>query len=60
MRHFLPCSSVVFDVGAHTGEWAKHALTINPKLAMITILWKAVQEGRMSPSQDGGGTNRGS
>lgn len=34
MRHFLPDSSVVFDVGAHTGEWAKHALTIRPNLAI--------------------------
>ena len=34
MRHFLPGSSVVFDVGAHTGEWARHALTIHPNLAM--------------------------
>jgi len=34
MRHFLPDSSVVFDVGAHTGEWAKHALTIHPNLAI--------------------------
>ena len=32
MQHFLPDSSVVFDVGAHTGEWAKHALTIRPNL----------------------------
>lgn len=34
MRYFLPDSSVVFDVGAHTGEWAKHALTIRPNLAI--------------------------
>ena len=32
LQHFLPDSSVVFDVGAHTGEWANLALKINPAL----------------------------
>jgi len=32
MRHFLPGSSVVFDVGAHTGEWTRHALSVNSGL----------------------------
>ena len=32
MRQFLPGCSVVFDVGAHTGEWAKLALSVNPGL----------------------------
>jgi len=34
MRHFLTDSSVVFDVGAHKGEWAKRALTIHPNLTI--------------------------
>lgn len=34
MRHFLPGCSVVFDVGAHTGEWSKLARAINPGLAI--------------------------
>ena len=32
MRQFLPGCSVVIDVGAHTGEWAKLALSVNPGL----------------------------
>ncbi len=32
MRQFLPGCSVVFDVGAHTGEWARLALSVNPGL----------------------------
>jgi len=32
MRQFLPGCSVVFDVGAHTGEWAKFVLSVNPGL----------------------------
>ena len=32
MQQFLPGCSVVFDVGAHTGEWAKLALSVNPGL----------------------------
>ena len=32
MRQFLPCSSVVFDIGAHVGEWTNRALEINPQL----------------------------
>jgi FkbM family methyltransferase len=32
MRQFLPGCSVVFDVGAHTGEWAGLALSVNPGL----------------------------
>ena len=32
MRQYLPCSSVVFDIGAHVGEWANLALEINPHL----------------------------
>lgn len=32
MRHFLPGSSVVFDVGAHTGEWSRLALSVHPGL----------------------------
>lgn len=32
MRHFLPGSSVVFDVGAHTGEWTRLALSMNHNL----------------------------
>ena len=32
MRQYLPCSSVVFDIGAHVGEWTNHALEINPQL----------------------------
>lgn len=32
MRQFLPGCSVVFDVGAHTGEWAQLALSVNPGL----------------------------
>jgi FkbM family methyltransferase len=32
MRQFLPESSVVFDVGAHIGEWSKLALSVNPGL----------------------------
>jgi FkbM family methyltransferase len=32
MKHFLSGCSVVFDVGAHTGEWTRLALSINPGL----------------------------
>jgi len=32
MRTFLPGCSVVFDVGAHTGEWTRHALSVKPGL----------------------------
>ena len=32
MRKFLPRGSVVFDVGAHTGEWTRHALSVNSGL----------------------------
>lgn len=32
MRQSLPGCSVVFDVGAHTGEWVRLALEINPHL----------------------------
>ena len=34
IEHFLPRCTVVFDVGAHTGEWANLALTINPNLTV--------------------------
>lgn len=32
MEQFLPGSSVVFDIGAHVGDWANMALKINPEL----------------------------
>jgi FkbM family methyltransferase len=34
MRQFLPRCSVVFDVGAHAGEWSRLALEINPGLTV--------------------------
>jgi len=34
IKYFLPKSSIVFDVGAHTGEWTNLALTINPNLTI--------------------------
>ena len=34
MKHFLSGCSVVFDVGAHTGEWTRLALSINPGLTI--------------------------
>lgn len=33
MREVLPSAAVVFDVGAHVGEWTSRALAINPKAA---------------------------
>lgn len=32
LGQFLPGSSVIFDIGAHVGEWTNHALAINPHL----------------------------
>jgi FkbM family methyltransferase len=32
MKHLLPDVKTVFDVGAHRGEWATHALRINPNI----------------------------
>ena len=34
MRQYLPGCSVVFDVGAHTGEWSRLALQIKPDLVI--------------------------
>ena len=32
MEQLLPSAETVFDVGAHIGEWASHALHINPNI----------------------------
>jgi FkbM family methyltransferase len=32
MKQLLPSAKTVFDVGAHIGEWASHALHINPNI----------------------------
>jgi len=34
MEQLLPSAKTVFDVGAHTGEWASHALRINPNITV--------------------------
>lgn len=34
IRRFIPHSKVVFDVGAHIGEWAKLVLEINPEVEL--------------------------
>ena len=36
-RECLPDSDVVIDVGAHTGQWATHALCVNPNLNLFCI-----------------------
>ena len=33
-RRVLPRCSVVFDIGANVGHWTRHALQVNPKLAI--------------------------
>lgn len=37
IEHFMPCSAVVFDVGANIGLWSKHVLKVNSNLKVYAF-----------------------